>query len=369
MKIDICIRGAGVVGQVLALLLARGRINVRLLQSPPGKQPDLRSFALNAASRQVLMDLRVWPEKATPVNRMQVFGDGAGQINFDAKDQPLAWIVDAVDLHQQLAAAIKFATEIELQPHQNSSLDSSDAQLTVICEGRISQTRQATGATYEQYAYQQSAIAAQIQCEKPHEMTAKQWMQSDQICALLPRGASQRGNSMSLVWSVAHEQSQTLLKKSPDQFLEALRLSTRDSFGQLDLASRLTHWPLMLAQAHQWCGQASWGAWVLVGDAAHAIHPLAGQGLNLGLGDAVELAQVLAGKPYFKNYADLKLLRSYERARKGDAAMLRLATDGLQRLFSSNDTTMLNLRNWGMQGFEAATPVKTWLMQRAAGMR
>jgi 2-polyprenyl-6-methoxyphenol hydroxylase-like FAD-dependent oxidoreductase len=366
VKNDICIRGAGVVGQVLALLLARARIGVNLMQAAPTKQLDLRSFALNAASKKVLMDLRVWPEQATPVQRMQVYGDTVGELGFDASNQPLAWIVDAAHLQERLASAISFAPEISVLCEQG---DAPPVQLTIICEGRASQSRDTTGASFEQFAYAQTAIAAHIVCERAHHCTAWQWMQTGQICAFLPRGESQAGNSVALVWSVPQAQASGLLAMPQDDFMAQLSLATRGHLGQLQLASPLASWPLVLAQAQHWCGQASWGAWVLAGDAAHAVHPLAGQGLNLGLGDAVELAHTLAAKPYFRSYADLKLLRAYERARKGEAAMLRLATDGLQRMFSSGDSRMLNLRNWGMQGFQTAAPLKAWVMQRASGLR
>jgi 2-polyprenyl-6-methoxyphenol hydroxylase-like FAD-dependent oxidoreductase len=366
VKNDICIRGSGVVGQVLALLLARARIGVNLVLSPSIKQADLRSFALNAASRQVLMDLRIWPEQATPVQRMQVFGDTVGELGFDASHQPLAWIVDAASLQERLSSAISFAPEISLLADQEAA---SEALLTVICEGRISQTREATGASFEQFPYAQSAIAAHIVCEQPHQSTAWQWMQTGQICAFLPRGESQNGNSVALVWSVPQALANTLQALPPKAFVRELGLMTRGQLGDLQLASQRASWPLVLAQAQQWCGRASWGTWVLAGDAAHAVHPLAGQGLNLGLGDAVALAQALAGKPYFRSFSDMKLLRAYERARKGEAAMLRMATDGLQQIFSSSDSRVQSLRNWGMQGVQAAVPLKDWVMQRASGLR
>ena len=366
MKTDICIRGAGLVGQALALLLARARIRVSLIQAPLAKHRDLRSFALNAASRKVLMDLRVWPEYACNVQHMQVFGDTVGELRFDASDQPLAWIVDASELQERLAAAIGFAPEITLLPF---GTEPPAAELTVICEGRSSQTRGAVGASFEQFSYAQSAIAAHLICDEPHQHTAWQWMQTGQVCAFLPRGSSQIGNSVALVWSVPEAQVATLTAMAPDEFVHELGLTTRERLGKLRLDSPLATWPLTVGQASQWCGQASWGAWVLAGDAAHANHPLAGQGLNLGLGDAVELANVLAQKPYFRSFSDMKLLRTYERGRKGDAAALRFATDGLQRVFSNNDSRWLNLRNLGMQGVQAAAPLKAWVVQRASGLR
>jgi 2-polyprenyl-6-methoxyphenol hydroxylase-like FAD-dependent oxidoreductase len=365
VKTDICIRGAGVVGQVLALLLARARIRSCLLAPEETARPDLRSFALSAASRQVLTDLRVWPELAMPLQHMQVFGDTSGHVSFDAQAQPLAWIVDATALQERLTSAISFAPEIA-RITDPAALPNAD--LTVICEGRLSQTREATGIEFEQFAYAQSAIAAHLLCEKPHEATAWQWMQGGDICALLPRESGSNGNSAALVWSVSQERAQELLRLSPADFVQALELATQGALGGLQMTSERASWPLVVAQAKQWSGVASWGAWVLAGDAAHAVHPLAGQGLNLGLGDAVALAQAMAGKPYFRSFGDAKLLRSYERSRKGDAAMLRLATDGLQRMFSAQDTRLQSLRNWGMQSVDAAAPLKAWLMRQASGL-
>ncbi len=368
VKTDICIRGAGAVGQVLALLLARERIRVSLnagsakLNGTPG---DIRSYALNASSRQLLMDLRAWPEQASPVQHMQVFGDTSGQIAFDAAAQPLAWIVDAVDLISRLQAAIHYSPDITLVTDQAAS----EAQLTVICEGRASLTREATGASFEQFSYAQNAVAARIRCEKPHDQTAWQWMSPSQVCALLPRGESEPGNSVALVWSVSSMRAQELLSLSPEAFAADLAQATQGKLGDVELLGERASWPLVLAQVQQWSGHAPWGAWVLAGDAAHAVHPLAGQGLNLGLGDAAVLAKILAGKPYFREFGDAKLLRTYERARKGEAAMLRLATDSLQQVFGSNDSRLQSLRNWGMQGLHAAVPLKAWVMQQASGLR
>jgi ubiquinone biosynthesis UbiH/UbiF/VisC/COQ6 family hydroxylase len=298
---------------------------------------------------------------------MQVFGDTTGQMHFAGQSEPLAWIVDAAQLEERLRAAASFAPEISLLQAPEP------AQLTVITEGRASRTRQTTGAPFEQFAYGQTALAALIICEKPHQHTAWQWMQGSQqsgeVCALLPRGESAPGNSVALVWSVSDAHAETLQHISADEFNEQLQQATHGQLGQLQVSSERARWPLMLAQAQQWCGQADFGPWVLAGDAAHAVHPLAGQGLNLGLADARELAQQLAHKPSFRSLGDMRLLRAYERARKGDAAMLRLATDGLQRLFASPDARVQALRNWGLRSFDAAAPLKAWVMRQASGAR
>jgi 2-polyprenyl-6-methoxyphenol hydroxylase-like FAD-dependent oxidoreductase len=366
MSIDVCISGAGMVGKTLALLLARQRVRVGLVMPDSSVAPraaDIRSFALNAASRELLSDLRVWPSEASPVQHMKIFGDGAGQVSFDASPDPLAWIVDASALESMLTTALSFASEVSILA------TAPQAALTVICEGRASSTRQAVGLQFEQFAYDQCAVAAHIHCEQMHQATAWQWMQAGEICALLPRGVSQSGNSVSLVWSVSHTRAQELQAMPPVAFTQALEAATHQQLGRLELASERVIWPLVLAQAAQWCGSAQGGtSWVLAGDAAHAVHPLAGQGLNLGLQDARELAQVLAGKPYFRSYGDMRLLRQYERARKGDAAVLRLATDGLHHLFSSQDTRLQSLRQWGMQGFDTLAPLKALVMRQASGV-
>lgn len=367
MKTDICIRGAGVVGQTLALLLARERIKVRLttLAHPPSPIADIRSYALNAASRAILMELRVWPEDATPVDHMRVWGDSGGSVAFDREADPLAWIVDARVLLERLSQAVSFSPEIQRQ----SASAIEPAGLTVICEGRMSETRAFTGAVFEKHAYGNTAIAAHVRCDNPHENTAWQWMDESQICALLPRGESTGGNSAALVWSVSDEQAEALQTMSTMDFGAALTRVTRNQLGELSLQSERASWPLMLAQARSWCGHWAQGNWVLAGDAAHAMHPLAGQGLNLGLADAAELARVLANKPYFRAYGDMKLLRAYERARKAQAAMFLLATDGIKNVFGRQGDGLQGMRNRGMLGLDAVPALKSWLVRRASGVR
>ncbi len=388
MAIDVCIRGAGVVGKSLALLLARARIRVGLVQSSAPAQPaDIRAFALNAASRQLLQDLRAWPDTTCTVQHMRVQGDdmvdqatNASQsanepsvVQFDAAAsgcEALTWIVEAAALEQQLQSAVSFAPEITLLS------EPENAALTVLCEGKHSATRAATSTQFTQTAYGQTAIAATLRTQLPHQSTAWQWMRGSdhdgEVCALLPKHSTEEGgNFVALVWSVNDERAQHLLALDDLQFCAALQQACGHALGTMQLTSHRAAWPLHVAQASRWIGAGLPGmpqaAWALAGDAAHVVHPLAGQGLNLGLADTVELAKVLADKEYFRSYGDMRLLRRYERARQADAAVLRLATDGLQRLFALPDERIRSLRNWGMRRFDDLSPVKALVMRRAMG--
>ncbi|NMM86902.1 ubiquinone biosynthesis protein UbiH [Rhodococcus sp. SRB_17] len=363
---DICIRGAGVVGRTLALLLARERLRVALVAGPAPVASDVRAYALNAASRQLLESLRSWPDAAhaTAVARMQVHGDQGGEVSFDAAAQgvpALAWIVDVPALEARLADAVRYQSHIELVHAP------VPAALTVVCEGRASRTRAEFGVDFDATPYPQHAIATRLVCELPHGQTARQWFSHDSILAFLPLGGAD-GNAVAVVWSVPAEQVPGLLALDGEAFAERLYAASQGALGTLRLGSERVAWPLQLAQARHWCGTtASAGSWVLAGDAAHNVHPLAGQGLNLGLGDAQALAQVLGGREGWRSVGDLRLLRRYERQRKAAILPMGLATDGLQQLFARSEAPWQMLRNRGMTRFEHSGPLKNWIARRAMG--
>ena len=366
---DVCIRGAGIVGRALALLLARERLRVALV-APAGMAPvspsghgDVRAYALNSASRALLESLRCWPDErtATPVLRMVVQGDDGGSVRFDAFEQgspALTWIVDVPALERQLADAVRFQPLIDV-------LDAPvEAALTVVCEGKASRTRSEFGVEFNARPYPQHAVATRLETEKPHGQTAWQWFTSSDILAFLPLDGP-AGNSVAVVWSVPHERAPELLAAPAEDFCLMLESASRHTLGRLSLIGERASWPLQIARADRWVGRG----WALAGDAAHTVHPLSGQGLNLGLADVAELARVLQEREDWRSPGDLKLMRRYERARKSDVLATGLATDGLQQLFALPGAPAQALRNWGMSGFDRLGPLKDWVTRRAMGVR
>lgn len=362
-RFDVCVRGAGIVGRSLALSLARSGLRVALVAdaASPARE-DIRAYALNAGAVSLLRDLKVWdglpPHAATAVHEMHVEGDTSGVLEFSAWEQhvsELAWITDAAQLEQALASAVRYA------PHVTVVDAPVDAALTAVCEGKFSAGRSDLGVVFDRHDYGHRAIAARLTASVPHRHVARQWFRSPDVLALLPFDTPSPGNSYALVWSVPTARAEELLSLDTAAFEAELQDATRGDAGMLSVDGERAAWPLMIARAQAWSGPG----WVLLGDAAHVVHPLAGQGLNLGLADVVALTRVLAEREAWRPLGDARLLRRYERARHLPTRAMGQLTDGLLHLFAGQQPPLRELRNRGMGLVNRLPPLKRWLTARA----
>jgi ubiquinone biosynthesis UbiH/UbiF/VisC/COQ6 family hydroxylase len=372
-SLDVCIRGQGAVGLSLALALARQGLRVGVVAeaavAAAAGSTDVRAYALNAASRRLLQDLRVWDalptDAVTPVDEMQIEGDAAaGRLDFSAWQQgteALAWIVDAAELEAALRTAARFSPHLACLVEGEG--EATGAPLTVLAEGKASAGRAALGVHFERQAYGHTALAARLQADVPHTGVARQWFRSPDVLALLPFDRPAPGCSYGLVWSLPAERAAALRDAPVAEFEAALADATGGAAGHLRLASERAAWPLALAQADRVCGPG----WALVGDAAHLVHPLAGQGLNLGLGDVDALARVIAAREPWRALGDEILLRRYARERAGPTRAMALLTDGLLHLFAQPQPGLRELRNRGMGLLNQLAPIKRLLTARALG--
>jgi len=367
-RFDVCVRGAGAVGSCLALALSRQGLSVAL-QEPASTAPardDVRAYALNAGSVALLRELKVWDalpaDSCTPVYDMHIEGDAAGSaLDFSAWSQgveALAWIVDTAELERALASAISFAPHVKRVPQTDVPVD---AALLALAEGKTSATRERLGVAMPVAPYGQRAVAARLLSDVAHGGVARQWFRSPDVLALLPFGRPQPQRSYAMVWSVPDDRAQELLAMDTPAFELALADATGGRAGSLQLASERAAWPLTLARAEQVCGPG----WVLLGDAAHVVHPLAGQGLNLGLADVRALAAVLAEREEWRSLGDERLLRRYARLRDAPTRAMGQLTDGLLHLFASESPAVRELRNRGLTLLNRLSPLKRLLAARA----
>jgi 2-polyprenyl-6-methoxyphenol hydroxylase-like FAD-dependent oxidoreductase len=365
---DVCVRGAGAVGMSLALALSRQGLKVALQHEPVRAAPafDVRAYALNPRSMQLLSELKVWDALAqdarTPVYDMHVEGDAPGAaLDFSAYAQgieALAWIVDAAELDAQLRRALQYAPHVNMVEHE--------VQATLLAlvdgnSGKAAANRKALGVQTERLPYGQRAVAARLQSDRPHAGLARQWFRSPDVLALLPFDRPKPGHSYGLVWSVPETRADELLALDNAAFEHALMGATGGAAGTLQLSSARAAWPLSLVRADRVCGPG----WVLLGDAAHVVHPLAGQGLNLGLADVATLARVIAARESFRALGDDKLLRRYSRERHTPTRAMGHVTDGLLQLFASQQPAVKELRNRGLSLLNALPPLKKLLTAQA----
>jgi ubiquinone biosynthesis UbiH/UbiF/VisC/COQ6 family hydroxylase len=385
---DVLIAGAGLTGLAVARALVKAGLSVALADrantavpdAPPGDDDwDARVYAISPGSAAFLRALGAWqmlpPDRIAPVESMRIEGDAGGLLNFSAYalgERALAWIVEERALRGALLTIVR-ASGIEIHaPVGFESLTFSQdaavlrfdsgvsavARLIIGADGGRSWVREAAGITAAARPYAQTAVVANFACERAHRGRAYQWFRDDGgILAWLPLP----GRRVSIVWSAPEQLAQELLALAPEALAERVAAAGRHALGAFASVTRSAGFPLLsvkvpAAIAHRVA---------LVGDAAHGVHPLAGQGVNLGFGDAEALFAVLAERGPLTDAGAPILLERYARRRAEPVLAMHTVTDGLARLFGVATPWIRSARNLGMAGLDRLPAAKRLLAQSA----
>jgi 2-polyprenylphenol 6-hydroxylase len=394
---DVAVIGCGVVGLVAALVLASSGFKVMVVGSRPAQfvpnetqRFDPRVFALSHRSQRVLDRLRVWDnipsDKVQPVTEMQVWGDSEGeeqgQLRFNASDtgvEFLTWIIEQSCLFDVLFSAMRYQPGIDwldakvegLSREKEgwavvTNLETVRVPLIIAADGAQSETRKQAGLDFPLEDYSAEGVVTTFAVEKSHHGAARQWFSGDSVLAMLPLP----GPHVSMVWSMPLSQSQPFVQLDPEQMVQRVKAmsggAVESMYGDLVPVGKAYSFPLRHGVAPVWFDNGV----VLMGDAAHVIHPLAGQGLNLGLEDAAELANLLTSRKRLLavqrlGLADEQLWRAWERRRKAACTPVHFLTDGLHTLFRLDLPGAAWVRNKGMHIVNQLPMLKRWLTQQA----
>ena len=377
--------GGGPVG--LALAQAARSLPVALVsragapaEPADGGSFDARVYALSPGNVEFLRGVGAWDglprERVTPIHAMEIFGDrGDSTLELDAYRAgvpALAWTVEDGALQRALWRSLEgcahVKTFVPAAPERLEWLaggarlqlrgsESIEAALVVGADGARSFVRQAAGIAVTERDYGQTAVVANFATERPHGHVALQWFQGGPVLALLPLP----GRRVSMIWSLPAQRAAGVLGLDAQALSREVERASLGRLGQLSLLGEPASYPL-----HRLLARRSSAARVaLVGDAAHVIHPLAGQGLNLGLQDARALARVLAERDAVLDPGDAGLLRRYERRRAEPTVAMAAAVDGLHRLFGAQGQAAAFARNSGLNLVTRIPVLKNLLMRHA----
>jgi 2-octaprenylphenol hydroxylase len=379
---DLIVVGGGPVGAALARAV-RG-LSVALVGEapraapPPADELDSRVYALSPGNVAFLRAIGAWdaldPARLTAVHAMSIHGDdGRAHLEFDALDagaSELAWIVEDQALQRALwsdmrgidvlaaAACERLVVDGPLATLRLADGRRADARLAIGADGAQSFVRRAAGIGARETDYGQAALVANFHCRLPHRNTARQWFEpGGSVLALLPLP----GDQVSMVWSLPADEARRLGALEPQALARAAAEASQRALGELAPASPPRSYPLRRLAARSLVAPRV----ALVGDAAHVIHPLAGQGLNLGLQDARALAETLAQREPGRDPGELRLLRRYERARAEPVLAMDGVVHGLFRLYHAPGTLAARARNAGLNLTDRLPVLKNVLMRRA----
>ena len=386
--------GTGVVGLATALGCAQRGLQIKLV-GPPARSAnagqasgeadagglfDARIYALSEGARQLLEALRVWSQidraRIRAVERMRVFGDAGGRLHFDAHGagvDRLATICEESQLLQALWLGCSMVPGIEHFAHEFDGATLEDGAVRVRladgttlqgalllgADGKRSSVRAAAGIGAQVSSYGHTAFVANFACERSHHGTAYQWFTDEGVVALLPLP----DDFVSLVWSAPHALAPELSAAAASEFAERVARRCGHALGSLRMVGGKHAFVLDRVVVDRMVRPNV----ALLGDAAHVVHPLAGQGLNLGLQDVSEFLRLLLAREPWRGLGDEVWLRRYARARAEPIALMRGTVGGLARLFSTQDAAMRRLRNVGMSTVNMLGPVKTALIRHALG--
>lgn len=393
---DVLIAGGGFVGLALSLALAKLMgpdfrivlVDAERLDPASLSKDDARASALSAGTVHLLQALGVWPAleaKAQPFISIEITDSPLDAslrphlVGFDAELQsgePGAFMVENADLRRALADAVLAEPTIEIvAPDSVTSFTATplavtaalasgseiETHLLVVADGKRSRLREQAGIKCVSWSYPQNGIVTTVAHSKPHHGKAVQHFLPSGPFAILPL----KGNRSSIVWSEEKTRAAEIMAGDEASFLAELGLRFGDHLGTIELAGPRQSFPLDLQIARNFVGDR----FVLIGDAAHAVHPLAGQGLNIGMRDVAALVEILVeGARLGLDIGSPALLERYERWRRFDSALSATMMDGLNRLFSNDSAPLRALRDLGLGIVDRAPPLKRFFVREAAGL-
>ncbi len=386
MDFDVIVVGGGLAGASLAAALRGTQWRIGVVEPRAPQQPagwDARIYAISPENVKFLSEIGIWQhvdrQRIAPVHAMSIRGDAGGALEFSAYESglsELAWIVESGRLHRELWETVRRQHNVSLMVGEQTgslAIDESgaslafangkraSARLIVGADGADSWVRRQAGIEATTVPYGEMGVVANFRCERSHRNVAWQWFRHDGILAFLPLP----GQMMSMVWSTSDAHAAELVALDAEALCGRVAEAGDNVLGRLELVTPAAAFPLRLLRVDTVVKPRV----ALVGDAAHAIHPLSGHGINLGFQDVAALAELLRTLPQWRDPGDLSLLRGYARARAEEPFVLQYATHGLNRLFGTGNPLVALARNLGLNLTNRLPVVRNALVRYAVSGR